>query len=115
MTSLEASLGASGFRPRSRPRSTGVVQEALTNVVKHAGATRVSIVSRRATTTGRLRRSTTTAGASTAADVREDALGLLGMRERLALVGGTLEVESSPASGTTIAAQVPLDRATPRR
>ena len=41
------------------------------------------------------------------AEVRPDALGLLGMRERLALVGGTLEVESSAGSGTTIAAQVP--------
>jgi two-component system, NarL family, sensor histidine kinase DegS len=41
-------------------------------------------------------------------DVRDGALGLLGMRERLALVGGTLEVESSPDSGTTIAAQVPV-------
>ena len=38
--------------------------------------------------------------------VRPDALGLLGMRERLALVGGTLELESGE-SGTTIAAQVP--------
>ena len=42
------------------------------------------------------------------ATVRDDALGLVGMRERLALVGGTLEIESSPGRGTTVAAQVPL-------
>jgi signal transduction histidine kinase len=35
-------------------------------------------------------------------------LGLLGMRERLALVGGTLEVESTPGAGTTVFARIPL-------
>jgi signal transduction histidine kinase len=87
-----------------------VVQEALTNVVKHAGAAHVSIVLAR-------RESGVAAtidddGRGFAVhDVREDALGLVGMRERVALVGGTLTVESSPASGTTLAAQVPLPRA----
>ncbi len=84
-----------------------VVQEALTNVAKHANAERVSIVLR----------SRDDSVAATIDDdgrgfaingVRQEALGLLGMRERLALVGGTLEVESSPDSGTTIAAQVPV-------
>jgi len=83
-----------------------VVQEALTNIVKHAGADHVSIVI-----------SNRDGGVAVTVDddgrgfesegVRADALGLLGMRERLALVGGTLEVESSVDSGTTIAAQVP--------
>jgi len=40
--------------------------------------------------------------------VRADALGLTGMRERLALVGGALEIESTPGRGTTVAAQVPV-------
>jgi signal transduction histidine kinase len=83
-----------------------VVQEALTNIVKHSGAEHVSVV-----LTDR------EGGVAATIDddgrgfdsgtVRADALGLLGMRERLALVGGTLEVESSAGSGTTIAAQVP--------
>ena len=87
-----------------------VVQEALSNVVKHAAADHVSIVIAQR-------------GSSVAAtvdddgqgfdegNVRSDALGLTGMRERLALVGGTLEVESAPGSGTTIAAQVRLPTA----
>jgi signal transduction histidine kinase len=84
-----------------------VVQEALTNVVKHAGAEHVSIVIS----------SRDQSVAATVDDdgrgfesgtVRADALGLLGMRERLGLVGGTLAIESSPEAGTTIAAQVPL-------
>jgi signal transduction histidine kinase len=42
------------------------------------------------------------------ASVRADGLGLLGMRERVALVEGKLTVESSPGGGTTIVAEVPL-------
>jgi signal transduction histidine kinase len=84
-----------------------VVQEALSNVVKHAAAEHVSIV-------------VSQRGSTVAAtidddgrgfdqdDVRDEALGLLGMRERLALVGGSLEIESAPGGGTTLAAQVPL-------
>jgi signal transduction histidine kinase len=84
-----------------------VVQEALTNVVKHAGAEHVSIVLR--SRDGSVAATIDDDGRGfVQTDVREEALGLLGMRERLALVGGTLEVESSPGSGTTIAAQVPV-------
>ena len=43
-----------------------------------------------------------------AGDVREDGIGLLGMRERLALLGGRLEIESRKGAGTTIVAEVPL-------
>jgi signal transduction histidine kinase len=35
-------------------------------------------------------------------------LGLLGMRERLEMVGGSFSVESAPGNGTTIQAQIPL-------
>ena len=41
-------------------------------------------------------------------DVRSDALGLLGMRERLALLGGTLAVESTRGEGTAVIAYLPL-------
>ena len=37
-------------------------------------------------------------------------LGLLGMRERLEMVGGKFGVESTPGKGTTITAQVPLEK-----
>jgi len=84
-----------------------VVQEALSNVIKHAGAEHVSIViSHRGP---RVAATIDDDGAGfDETEVRADALGLTGMRERLALVGGTLEIESRPGSGTTIAAQVPL-------
>jgi signal transduction histidine kinase len=38
-------------------------------------------------------------------------LGLLGMRERLEMIGGKFVVESAPGKGTTILAQIPLGRA----
>ena len=84
-----------------------VVQEALSNVVKHAAAEHVSIV---VTQHGGAVAATVDDDGQGFAEgtVRADALGLTGMRERLALVGGTLELESAPGSGTTVAAQVPL-------
>ena len=84
-----------------------VVQEALTNIVKHAGAEHVSIVVRSRDKSVAATIDDDGRGFASE-DVRTEALGLLGMRERLALVGGTLEVESSRESGTTIAALVPL-------
>jgi signal transduction histidine kinase len=83
-----------------------VVQEALTNIVKHSGAEHVSIVI--SNRDGGVAATIEDDGRGfESAGIRPDALGLLGMRERLALVGGTLEIESSGESGTTIAAHVP--------
>jgi signal transduction histidine kinase len=83
-----------------------IVQEALTNVVKHAHAGKVSIV---------LTRSAVAVTAVIEDDGRgldpgkdDSGLGLVGMRERLALLGGRLKLESTPESGTTIVAEVPL-------
>jgi two-component system sensor kinase len=44
----------------------------------------------------------------TVGNVREHALGLVGMRERATLLGGRLEVESSPGSGATILVELPV-------
>jgi signal transduction histidine kinase len=106
-TMVEASLDGR-LPPEIETTLYRVVQEALTNVVKHAGAEHASIV-----ISSRNRSVAATIDDDgrgfDVGDVRAGALGLLGMRERLALVGGTLAVESSPESGTTIAAQVPLN------
>jgi signal transduction histidine kinase len=84
-----------------------IVQEALTNVVKHAQARNVSVV---------LRRTAESAVAIVEDDgqgfdprsTRPDGFGVEGMRERVALLDGRLRVESRAAGGTTIAAEVPL-------
>jgi signal transduction histidine kinase len=83
-----------------------LVQEALTNVVKHAHAEHVSIV---------LQRKQGVVSAVIEDDGRgftdgqsQGGLGLVGMRERVALVDGSFRIESSPTSGTTLVVEVPV-------
>jgi signal transduction histidine kinase len=104
---IEANLGDERLPPDVETVLYRLVQEALTNVVKHAEAESVSIVlSRRQ---GGVSVVVEDDGRGFAADdVRDDALGLVGMRERLALVSGSLAVESGPSRGTSLVAYVPL-------
>jgi signal transduction histidine kinase len=84
-----------------------VVQESLTNVVKHAQAQRVSIALTRME--GSVKAVVEDDGRGfDPAQPEGDGFGLVGMRERLALLGGRLRLESSQGAGTTIAADVPL-------
>jgi signal transduction histidine kinase len=83
-----------------------IVQEALTNVVKHAEASSVSIVLADAGSSVRILIEDDGNGFDET-QVREGALGLVGMRERVALLGGRLEVQSSPGRGTTLVAEIP--------
>jgi signal transduction histidine kinase len=84
-----------------------VVQESLTNIVKHANAQNVSVsVARRESTVAAVIEDDG-AGFDQRA-VRDESVGLLGMRERLSFVDGRLEIESRPGAGTTIVAEVPL-------
>ena len=83
-----------------------IVQESLTNVVKHAQAAHVSVL-------------LTRRGGSVAAVIEDDGrgfepgeadggFGLEGMRERIQLLDGTLTIESAPGGGTTLVAEVPV-------
>ena len=84
-----------------------IVQESLTNVVKHARARRVSILLARKGGTVKAVVEDDGQGFDEATQTG-DGYGLVGMRERLALLGGRLEVESGRDAGTTIAAEVPV-------
>jgi two-component system, NarL family, sensor histidine kinase DevS len=83
-----------------------IVQEALTNIVKHAQATAVSIVL--APKAGAVTALIEDDGRGFTPDGSGEGLGLLGMGERLALLGGKLKIESRPGAGTTIVAEVSL-------
>jgi len=84
-----------------------VVQESLTNIVKHANAKHISVsLARRESGVAAVIEDD---GAGfDQRTVREGGVGLLGMRERLALLDGRLEIESRPGAGTTVVAEVPL-------
>jgi signal transduction histidine kinase len=85
-----------------------IVQEALTNVVRHAQARSVSIVV--AYSGPVVRAVIEDDGDGFAPDrVRHGAVGLVGMRERVQLLGGRFEVQAEPGRGTTVVAELPLD------
>ena len=90
-----------------------LVQESLTNVLRHAQARRVDISLARTGDKGyRLAIADDGAGFDPAS-VRKDALGLVGMRERALVLGGSLEIDSSPGNGTIISVDFPLQAADP--
>ena len=89
-----------------------IVQEALTNVLRHARATRVSVIVERRS--GHVLTIVEDDGRGfdvdrvTGAPDAGPRLGLLGMRERAALVRGVLTIEAVPGYGTTVFARIPL-------
>lgn len=119
--SLEVDVEATGFKNNGRLASSievtlyRIIQESLTNVVRHAGATRVSVVLERRVD-------------EVVAVVEDDGqgfdvesvlhgsnavshLGLYGMQERALLVGGAVLIESSRGLGTTVRVAIPLNGA----
>ena len=82
-----------------------IAQEALTNITKHADATQISVLLTRSERAAVL----VVEDDGKGFDSRDgtDGLGLTGMRERVALVGGRLRVETGSV-GTTIAVEIPL-------
>jgi signal transduction histidine kinase len=117
---FEVDFHAQGFDGRRLPAEVETVlyrvaQEAVTNATRHAQPKRVSVL-------------LTRTGSDVTLTIEDDGvgfdpgliaspepdrprLGLAGMRERVGLVGGTLQIESSAGRGTTVLARVPLTRA----
>lgn len=84
-----------------------VVQEALTNVRRHAAAKRVSVVVRRLD--GVLSSVVEDDGRGFDPEAVDNTrLGIVGMRERVVMFGGTLDVDSAPGRGTVVVVRIPL-------
>jgi len=125
MSGVEATLETKGVEERLPAEIEivlyRVVQEALTNVAKHAQATHVEVVLERRDDMITLRvtdngRGLELARAGGALDLSGDRipsghLGLFGMQERVSLVGGTLRLSSRPGQGTTVLVELPLPSA----
>jgi signal transduction histidine kinase len=86
------------------------VQECLNNVIKHSGAqsARIQLVA----TDGEIALSVSDSGIGFDIESRQlkVGLGLMGMRERIRLVGGKITIDSRPSHGTQVIATVPLAR-----
>ncbi len=93
-----------------------VVQEALTNVLRHSGASRVSLAARNDGGTLAVWLIDDGCGfdpGEAAGATPGQHLGLVSMRERAAFAGGSLEVDSAPGRGTTVCLRIPLAATAP--
>lgn len=115
-TSFHCSVaGFQDLREDLRTTIYRVIQEALTNVAKHAaGATQVTITLSHIGSIIRLVIEDNGAGFDAEREVavaakRGGGLGLVGMRERLSLLDGEIEIESTVGAGTTIFVRVPFE------
>ena len=85
-----------------------VAQQAVVNATRHARARQITLRVTRSESEIHLRVEDDGTGFEPA-DVRGDRFGLVGMRERARLLGGSLTVESAPDAGTAIEVRVPID------
>jgi PAS domain S-box-containing protein len=88
-----------------------VLQESLTNVAKHSQATQVEVILEREGDEVVLTVRDNGRGFSTEDPARPSSFGLVGLRERAALMSGRVEIESAPGQGTRIEMRLPAPRA----
>jgi signal transduction histidine kinase len=109
--SLNASIEIEQVKGTRRAALYRVAQEALTNVSRHSRATQAEVILQRVPG-GVLMQVKDNGKSFDVESVRHDKqgkrLGLIGMQERMEMVGGKFSVLSAPGQGTTIQAQIPL-------
>jgi PAS domain S-box-containing protein len=99
--------GPGRFSPDVESATYRVIQESLNNVAKHAQASGVSVIIEQMDNHLMILVEDDGRGFDPETREQSGALGLLGMSERIALVGGSLQIESSPGNGTTVRARIP--------
>ncbi len=115
---LQVSLSVDGDAARlddqQRTALFRIAQEALRNVRRHSGAegveVRLEVNESHAELNVEDNGSGFEVGEAAEAEPGPSRLGLAGMRERAAMLGGQIAIESAPGSGTQVTAQLPLDR-----
>lgn len=110
--SLTAFAGVKELSNAKRTTLYRVAQEALTNIARHAQASRGRVIIERLANDVRMQikdngRSFDVERVFRSRKVRH--LGLLGMRERVEMIGGRFMVESAPGQGTTVLVRIPFD------
>lgn len=104
---FEADGDFSGLSAETNIAAYRLVQEALSNVVKHAGATSASVRLLRPSEANVLRIEVLDNGKGFDREHVEPGIGLIGMRERVHGLGGTLELKSAENAGTQIRIDLP--------
>ena len=108
---VQVALQQDGSVPRLDPATEvaafRIVQEALTNVARHAAASRCTV---RLASDGRLLTIAVEDDGRgfDAAEIGRAGVGLIGLRERVAERGGTLQLASAPGQGTRLTVRLPL-------
>ncbi|MCX6141685.1 MAG: ATP-binding protein, partial [Ignavibacteriales bacterium] len=90
-----------------------LVQEALTNVARHAQATRVDVIMRIEGNDLILEIKDDGIGITFDAESKPRSFGLIGMRERAVFLGGNLEITGTVGKGTTILVRMPIHETLP--
>ncbi len=96
------------FSRSSRIEVFRIVQEALSNVARHSGATEVVLDIARDESNCVVRIADNGRGAERTTPPGRHSFGLLGMRERAALLGGNIRIQTSPGAGFSLTATLPL-------
>lgn len=103
MSTLESNVSIAAYR---------LIQEALSNIVKHAKASRVAVSLKRPTTRNTLEIDVVDDGVGFDLEAKTAGVGLVGMRERVAAFNGRLDIRSSgngSQGGTQVRVSIPLD------
>ena len=87
-----------------------IVQEGLTNIVKHAQASAAGVIIRRVDRSVVIEISDNGRGFTPSAHGQSTGLGLSGIRERASMLGGTAEITSSPGNGTRASVEIPIPK-----
>jgi two-component system, NarL family, sensor kinase len=106
---FQAVNGSRPLPPRVEVALYRICQEALTNVARHAEARRVTV--RLVATPEQVQLTIEDDGLGLdASDTAEDRYGLVGMNERARMLGGALDLSTSPGAGTRVRVTVPLEK-----
>jgi PAS domain S-box-containing protein len=110
---IEIDFSLSGFPAAVSPEVSlcvyRVAQESLHNITKHSGARTAQVALRKTAKAIHLRVLDTGCGFDTRSPGNQEGLGLVSMKERLRLAGGTITIRSRSMIGTQIDVQVPLE------
>jgi signal transduction histidine kinase len=87
-----------------------IVQESLNNIAKHAAASQVAITLEKTPHAIKLVVHDDGCGFVPAAARKPQSLGLMGLRERAQLLGGSVVIDSAPGKGTRVEVSIPVNR-----